>query len=359
MKQITPILISILLFLSSCSTPVEEVVEKKLRPVNYKVLEYVQVGTTRTFNGTVRSDRAIQLSFRTSGILNTLNLYNGQTVKKGDLLAEIDNSEAKLALEKSISNRQSAKSNMNTASSNLMRTRTLYEQGGASLREYENAKSEYAAAKANFESAERSVDIQNKQVKYGIIKAPADGTISSKSVENNENISAGQVIATLNAGNFMVIQLGLPENVINQVVDGMEVEINIASLGKTFKGLVNEISTSTDTGTSTYPVQIKIEDSSARIKAGMAAQVVFTFSDPTLERTLVVPVPAVGMDSKGHFVFTIEPQADSTGTVRKRYFHIGKLTPWGFIVSDGLEEGQFVATAGLQSLLDGQRVRLK
>ena len=230
------LILSIVMLGSACSDKKEPVQKEKLRPVKYAEISYSGIGQVRSFNGTARSDKEINLSFRTSGILTTLNISAGQKVTKGDLLAQIDNSEARLSLEQSISSLNSAKANLNTSTSTLERTKTLFEKGSASLSDYENAKSSFASAKADFESKKRSVEIQKKQVGYGIIYAPANGIIASKNVENNENVSSGSVIAILNAGSFMEISLGMPENVINRVHKGMKVMAKFPALqGKSLR----------------------------------------------------------------------------------------------------------------------------
>ena len=344
----------------ACSTKNEPQQKEKLRPVKFAEVSYSGIGQIRTFNGTARSDKEINLSFRTSGILTTLNISAGQKVSKGDLLAQIDNSEARLSLEQAISSLNGAKATLNTSTSTLERTRTLFEKGSASLSDYENAKSSFASAKASYESAERTVDIQKKQVGYGIIYAPADGIIASKNVENNENVSAGQVIAVLNAGSFMEISLGMPENVINRVRKGMNITAKFPALqGKIFKGVVNEIAPSVESGTATYPVRVKLLGETSEVKSGMAANITFTFATTDNQEALIVPVSAVGEDSNGNFVYVIEKQNENVGLIKKQHFQIGELSPIGFEVISGLKPGQLVATAGLQTLLDGQTVSLK
>jgi len=361
MKSIYSILIlSVLIFSSACSNKKEPEQKEKLRPVKYAEVTYSGVGQIRSFNGTARSDKEINLSFRTSGILTTLNISAGQKVFKGELLAQIDNSEARLSLEQSLSSLNSSKANLNTSTSTLERTKTLFEKGSASLSDYENAKSSFASAEANFESAKRTVEIQKKQVGYGIIYAPADGIIAAKNVENNENVSAGSVIAILNAGSFMEISLGMPENVINRIHKGMKITAKFPALqGKAFDGVVNEISPSVESGSATYPVRIKLLGETFDVKSGMAANIIFTFPKTDNQEVLIVPISAVGEDSKGNFVYLIEKQNESVGIIKKQHFTIGELSPVGFQVVSGLSSGQMVATAGLQTLLDGQKVSLK
>lgn len=91
----------------------------------------------------------------------------------------------------------------------------------------------------------------------------------------------------------------------------------------------------------------------------MAANVTFDFSNHETNSTiLVVPTHAVGEDSNGRFVFLVEGDGNNA-TVKKQQVSIGNLTSEGFEVTSGLSSGQKIAVAGLQTLLDGQAVRLQ
>jgi len=192
--------------------------------------------------------------------------------------------------------------------------------------------------------------------------ASADGEVASVNVELNENVSAGQVVGTLNSGTQMDISLGVPESIINDIQVDMSVDVSFVSLGgQTFAGVVKELSPSIDANTSTYPVVVNVLQPSAGIRSGMAADVRFTFAtDETanVEPKLLVPAKAVGEDANGQFVFLLEQDGDNH-VARKQAITIGDLTADGFEVTSGLSNGQLIATAGLQTLLDGQIVKLK
>ncbi|MEM6966314.1 MAG: efflux transporter periplasmic adaptor subunit, partial [Bacteroidota bacterium] len=78
----------------------------------------------------------------------------------------------------------------------------------------------------------------------------------------------------------------------------------------------------------------------------------------TDQKSLIIPIKAVGEDNKGQYVFLIDQQSD-TAIVKKQYIELGKINETGFVVQSGLTAGQKIATAGLQTLLDGQQVLVK
>ncbi len=358
MKKI-PALFLTLFILYACSDDVVEVKET-IKPVKYIIVGDINNNNKRTFSGTAKAGNEIDLSFRSNGIITELNISTGQKVKKGDLIARLDNVQANLALEKSRSALNSAKSTKKTAKSNLDRVKKLFEKGSNSLRDYENAKDSYQTALDQFESAKRNLSIQQSQLNYGVIYAPNDGVIASVDGSLNENTSAGKVIAVLNAGDEMNIEIGIPENTINKIQMDMPVSIKFSAIeNENINGNVFQISPITDENSANYEVKVSIMDESKKIKPGMSAEVSFSFGDEGKENELIIPVHAVGKDGKGNFVFIINGMKDGIGVAVKKTIEIGELTEAGFIVVDGLSNGDIICTAGLQTLLDGQKVLLK
>lgn len=330
-----------------------------LRPVKYSEVAYLGGDKARSFSGTARTEKIINLSFRSNGIITKLDMKLGQKVKKGQLLGSLDNVSARLNYESAIESKNSSESQMNTAKLALNRVRTLYEKGSASLSDYEDAKNSYRTAVASFESSKRSVAIQQDQIRFGYLYASENGVIASVTSEVDENVSSGQVIGILNAGTDIEIALGLPESIINLVRKDMKVKVSFSAIpGKIFNAIITEVAPALDANTSTYPITVMITDSDERIKSGMSANVLFEFTDKdTTENIIVVPANAVGEDGDGRFVFLVEGDANKA-TVKKQAITIGNLTPQGFEVKTGLKVGQKIATAGLQTLLDGQDVKL-
>ncbi len=350
-------LLTLMLFSLGCEEPPVEVTP--LRPVETIEVGYYSEDRNRTFSGTARTDTIVNLSFRSTGILTALNMKVGQAAQKGQLLAELDNVQARLAQEQAITSLNSAESQLNTTKLSLDRVRTLYEKGSASLSDFESAKNSYRTAQASYESAQRSVEIQKEQVRDGYLYSPETGTIASVEIELDENVSAGQLIAVLNAGSSMEIAVGIPESVINLVEVGALALVSFPSLPDAqHQGTVSEVAPSLSNQTGTYPVKVAVDSPAPEIRSGMTANVTFEFSNGTSGETLIVPAKAVGEDPKGRFVFLVESVSDEEAIISKTYIQIGRLSSSGFEVLDGLTEGQTIATAGLQTLLDGQNVQI-
>jgi len=356
MKTITKTTLALLALATITSCSNDTVEEPFLRPVRSMVIESGINEASRDFSGTAQTDRVIDLSFRSGGVITVFDIKLGQRVNKGDLLAELDNVSARLAYEQARSSLNSAKSTYDTQKSSLDRVRDLYEKGGASLSDYEAAKNGYRTAQASYRSAQRSVDIQQEQIRYGKIIAPEAGVIASVNNDINENVSAGQTVAVLNAGSEMEIEVGLPESIINLVEPDSSVAIRFSALsGIAFPGKVKEISPSLDQQTATYPVRISIESPDQRIRAGMAAAVRFELKQND-SGALFVPASSVGEDGNGNYVFVVNTTEGKGSVVAKRKIELGGLVGNNFSVTEGLSAGDRIITAGVHSVIDGQAV---
>jgi RND family efflux transporter MFP subunit len=358
----TPILLAVLLIFFSCGEE-QQVVKTALRPIQYAEVSTLRNERIRTFSGTAQTEKVINLSFRNAGIIVVFDLKLGQLVKKGQLLAKLDNVQARLSYEQSLTDLNSAASQMNTSKLDLERTRTLYEKGSASLSQFESAKNSFTTAQESFQSAKRGVSIQQDQVKNGYIYAPENGVIASISSEIEESVQIGQSIAVLNSGTDMEISLGIPESIINGIYKGMKVTVTFSALpSEKFKGEVIEVAPTVDNNTSTYPIVVGITDNTnEKIRSGMAADVTFDLSADTVEANKeqipFIPAVAVGEDTDGRFVFLVEEKGD-TIRVNKHHITLGEFSVDGFEVKSGLKVGQKIATAGIHTLLDGQQVKM-
>ncbi len=355
------IVIALILLFAQCKEK-EEAKEEVLRPVKYMTVGAAQADQVREFTGTAKAGNEIELSFRETGVIQRANVKKGQRVTEGTLIASLDNVEANLNYERSLTELSSAESAMNTSKAELDRVKTLYEKGSTPLKDYQSAKNNYQNALSQYEAAIRNRDLQKSRIGYGFIYAPSDGIIADTQGKVGERVQTGHVFAILNAGDQKKVELELAENVINRVVVGMQVEVRFSSLpDQTFTGTVIEISPITSSNSGTYPVDIEIENPTEQILPGMAARVTFNFTTSLSDRpeAIVVPIKAVGEDSNGNYVYLIESDDATTGTVRRTPVEIGEVTAGGFEIESGLEPGQLIATAGLQTLLDGQKVKLK
>jgi RND family efflux transporter MFP subunit len=347
-----------ILLLAACTQKQE--VSEVLRPVKYIVAETGESSQKRTFSGIAKVGTDVMLSFRSSGIIIEKNVSKGQTVKKGQLLGRLDNLEAQLDYEKAVAELKRAESEMFTAQTNYNRIKSLYEQEAKPLAEYESAKNAYNSAKSLYETALRNEQIQKSKVGYGFIYSPINGVVLNTNGDVNERIGAGEEFVLLSAeGDRMKVVVQLPESIINSVTLGMKVDVELSALpDQIFIGEISEISPSITSESATYPVDVDIIDGSEEIRPGMAAKVSLNFRTNDNKEKIILPMKSVGEDANGNYVYIVESESEKSGVVNKKQIKIGEMTSFGFEVLEGVSVGDSVVTAGLQTLLDGQKVAL-
>lgn len=342
--------------LSGCSSD-DKVQKEIIRPVRYQQVAYSVAEKTRSFSGVAVAPTETKLSFRVGGKLETVKVKVGQKVNKNDLIASLDDTDMQLQHEQAKAAVLNAEIQLDTAKANLNRVRELYENNNVALSEYEKAKNQYSSARAEHESRLKMLDLQNSQLSYSKLYSPMTGIIADVPVEKNENVSAGQQIAVLNSGDDIEIKVGIPEAYIAQVKTSNSVSVTFSSLrDEVFKGVVTEVSY-TASGSSTYPVRVKLDKLTKAIRPGMSAVVSFTFSSDN-QVGLLVPHNAVAEDQHGKYVYVvIKGTEKGFATVERRNIVVGELTNNGFLVAGGLSKGEFVVTSGVSKITDGMKVR--
>ena len=336
----------------------EPQVPEPVRPVKYAEVQPASAVRSQRFAGTAKAGTEARLSFRTGGLIESIEVKAGDRVKAGQRIAALDSRDAILAYEGARAALENARVQKANAQSSLTRIRQLYQADNVSLAEYEQAKAGFAAATSSFESAEKSLDLQGRQLGFNEIRAPVDGIVTAIHFEVNELVQAGAPLVELSAGEDIEMEVGVPEGHIARIRNGDPVRVRFSALpGEEFAARVREISYALD-ASSTYPVVVQLDAPSPSIRPGMAGEVEFRFGAGGPADPLVVPVKAVGEDAKGQYVFVIDGADKGLGTVRRRSIRIGKLVADGFVVEEGLVEGELVATAGLRSLMNEMKVRL-
>lgn len=338
---------------------------KKPRPVRYTKIATGGESGLKSFSASVQAGDTTQLSFRVGGTLAKVKFKRGDEIKKGKLIASLDDTDYKVQVAQASAQRQSARTRRDSARTTLARIEKMFESNSASLSDYQNAKTQLRAAEADLSAMGQQVAAARNQLSYTKLNAPFSGVLQQVSGNPGEAVGPGQVIAVLSKGDELEVKASLPEAFISRIKVGTPVVVGISALAdRTFKGTVSEVAFASE-GAAAYPVIVALDESDAAIRPGMASTV--TFDLESGPEKLRVPVSAVGNEEAGNYVMLLKPSGAAAGdqagaeqmyTVHKQAIKLGELEGEYFAVEDGLPEGSMVATAGLSLLLDGMTVRL-
>ena len=330
--------------------------EVELRPIRSETVRQTGGERSRTFSGIFRATVRSRLSFRVPGVVQWLPVSVGQSVRSGELLAELDPQDYELQVQEARAGLTQARAARRNAQAERDRVRELYENDNASLSAWDQARAAAESAEAQVESLEKRLELARRQLSFTRLTAPVDGAIAATSVEVNENVMAGATVVTLTSGALPEVEIALPATLIAEIGDGDRVTVSCdAYPGEAIQATVTEVGGSA-IGTTTYPVRVRLHRERELIRPGMAAEVTFSFAAGAgLDRILVPPV-AVGEDRQGRFVLLVEDKGDGTAVVHRHPVSVGELTSEGLEIIDGLSDGDVIATAGVRRLEDGRVV---
>ena len=384
-KQTILLLLLCWSFMACNNSEEEKTTTSTVRPVKFISVGNSNLKGQHSYTGLAKAQQQARLSFKVGGTINRIPVKVGDQVKRGQVLAILDATDYQISYTQSLANVQnakaqiesaqaqveSAKTNYLTAQSNYQRFEKLYETNSISLSDFEQAKSSYQSAEAAYKAAQTQVTAAeasknssesmaksaSNQVNYTKITAPFSGIITAINVEANEVVGQGNPILEINSVGNPDIEIGVPENTISEIKNNQKVTVQFNSIGsQKFQGIVHEIGYSSS-GT-TYPVTIRLTDSDPRIRPGMPASATFTHAgNHGVDNALLVPASAVGEDGNGNFVYIIQSNNEQH-FCKKQSVKVGSLNDAGFEIVSGLNNGDKVASAGLNVLREGMEVSL-
>lgn len=345
-------------FLVGCKNDIEK--KELIRPVFYQEISQGSIAGTRTFSGISQAENEANLSFKVGGTLEKIHYKLGQVVKKGNVIAHVNNDDYEINYQKAASSRKNAQIQMDNAKSSFNRVENLFASNNASLSDFEKAKAQYESSKTMLRTAESQLKAARNQLNYTKLKAPFDGSISKIIAKENEMIGAGRPVLLFSSNGNVEIKAQVPENIIQSVTVGLEAKISFTSMpNKVFIGEIYEIGKSTS-GTSTFPLTIRLSNNNDEILPGMACKIELTFDEnQNDEKFIIISTDAVSHDEGGDFVYILSESDEENYYIAKRKnITLGELKSNGYEVKDGLNHGEKIITAGLSFMYDGRKVRL-
>lgn len=341
------ILIGTTVFLFSCHQ--QPVPESQPRPVKLTEVTALDV-LEKSFSGVVSPDQFSDLAFQMAGPLISLNVTEGQQVRKGEVIAEINPQDFQWDYE-------AKRASFLTAEAQLQRAQNLLTKQAISKQEYETTEAAFINAKAAFEYAEN----QLAQTK---LRAPFDGFIQKKYVENYQKVQAGEGIVCLINPKKLQVQFTMPETNIIYFSYPYQIYIEFDTYkGKIFKAKVKEYVEASPDG-SGVPVFLQIEDpefdlNRYKVAVGFSCRVILHVENTNFQKEAVlVPLSAIvaSEENEETFVFVYNQR---TGKVELRPVQITELIGKGqVVVSDNLKPGEQVVSAGATRLTDREQVKV-
>ncbi len=283
--------------------------------------------------GKVKAIDSADLSFNADNKITRIFFHNGDKVRKGDLIAQLDNSDAKAELDKS-------KSSLALAKTKLARVNELLQR------------EPYALSKENVDETKENVDLakadyqQKKSAmnNYQIV-APFDGQLTTFKQSVGSHISAGTALVTLFSLNPVEVYYAISQKDFGKAEKGQRVSVTVdAYKDRVFYGKVNYVAPAVDEQTGRVTIRAELDNPDFALAPGMFANIKHYFGHRLSE--LVIPQNSVIADNDKRFVWVVDKNR-----VEKRRIKLGRNTNSGYVVvTQGLKEGEPVVKTGIQNL---------
>ena len=261
---------------------------------------------------------------------------------------------AKLSVEQANSGVEQAKAGLALAKAVYEETLAKQDQTHS---QYEQSKTGKSASNAVLKSTLTQVELAKLQLSYTELRAPEDGTIAMQMAQENENVSAGMPIFRLDVDEKLQAEIYVSENFINNIKLGDKAKVLITTLNQTFEGTITEIGNSSTGFGGTYIAKVGIDNPNANLKIGMGVEVKFITNDKS--EIITLPLLSVNEDnSKEKFVYVIENIQDNQGIIVKKKIKIGNIINNRIEVISGLTKNEKIVTAGVNRIVEGQKVKL-
>lgn len=304
---------------------------------------------SKDYVGVAKSDLFSNLAFLVGGQIIKMNVSDGQYVKRGELIAQIDQNDIKLELE-------AYRSNYSTTKSVMERNKRLLEKQAISQQDFEIAETQFILARANYEGA------RNK-LSYTYLKAPFDGVIEKKFVENYQKVNPGQGVVRLVQPSELLVWFTVPDNDLEFVRSNPTFSIEFdAFKGRFFNAIIKELIDTSPDGTG-IPVSLVIKDTlfkefKSLVKPGFSARVVMKIEKANFPASyVVIPMTALFTEPRSNEQSVWVLAADNTVTRKAVDVEFPSGTDQ-VVVSSGIEVGDIVISAGVNRISEGEQVNV-
>ena len=331
--------------------------EKAAAPVPVRPVLSTVVAPASTGNavivGTVQPQFRTDLGFRVLGRLVARSVNVGDTVEKGQIVAAIDPVALELAVRLAIADVSSSQAQLANATGAEGRQRTLLETDATSKATLETAEQTRAAAQASVVRAQANLTKAREQLGYAQLKSDFAGVVTAISAEVGQVVSPGQTVVTVARPDIREAVIDVADDAANALHIGMPFTVSL-QLDPAIRaeGKVREIAPQADAVTRTRRVRITLDHPPATFRLGTTVTTVLAGS--ALPGLRLPPSALLEKDGKS-FVWLVDP---TSRTVALREIQSTKDDDGGVRITAGLDAGARVATAGVHSLSEGQKVRI-
>jgi membrane fusion protein (multidrug efflux system) len=322
---------------------------KEIFPVETTRASHQDISHTLEAVGSFLPEEEVHLSAETAGRIKNLLIDEGSTVKKGELLLEIDSEKISLEVNESEAMLKEASARLANSITTLKRKNKLISNGVIGQNDLDDAKTQVSLNQAVKEKIKAKLNQAKKSLKDTRIIAPIEGVISERLVSIGEYVKIGADLVKIVDLNPLKLSFTLPEKHAGEIKIDQNVEITASPYpGETFEGKIYFISPKIDTETRTIKIKALVDNSDFRLKPGF-----FINARILLEKrkSLVLPESAVLVREGKILVMAVEKDI-----IKYKYVITGIRFNGSVEILKGITEKDIVVAYGRNEITEGTRV---
>jgi RND family efflux transporter MFP subunit len=348
-----PLLLSISI-LAGCDDSTIAGEQAPPRPVK-TVTATAQPRTIGSLPGIVQARVETDMAFRTMGRIVARRVEVGDLVSKGEVIAMIDPLSLQLAVRRAEADLRDAQAQLDNAVVTEKRKRRLARTNASSVADHDVAEQQLKSAQADVARTTASLAKAREQLGYAELRAEFDGVVTATFAETGQTVSAGQPVLRLARTELRDVVVDVPEALMSAEGAGesFSVALQLDSRQLTW-GKVREIAPEAEPDTRTYRVKLAIDDAPEIFRLG-AVVTVDAIAGGT-KGSISLPTSAISHKDGADRVWVVDRV---TGTVKLRPVNLGSRDAGARFVGviSGLREGDEVVVAGVNELVEGQKVK--
>jgi multidrug efflux system membrane fusion protein len=343
-------LVGAAVLLAACSKPAPP--EEPVRAVKVVTVGTDAFSSSHEYAGEVKAQVESRLGFRVGGKIIKRQAELGQRVKAGQVLAQLDPQDFKLAADSARAQVAAATTNRDLAAADFKRYKELKEQNFISGAELERRETTLKAAQAQLEQAQSQLSVQGNQANYASLVADVSGVVTAIEAEPGQVVTAGTPVVRIAADGVRDVVFSVPEDKVAGIKVGSVVKIRVWSQNSELAGKVREVAASSDPVTRTYTVKVSV-DAKEPPPLGATVYVVPESGGAVGLPVIKLPTTALRQEGKATAVWVVDK---ATMTVKPQIIQVATADGNDVVVASGLQAGMLVVSAGVHVLSPGQKV---
>lgn len=334
---------------------VDQETTMRLNGAETMTVEPVSVRETVRVSGSLVPARQATISARGSGTVETVNMRPGDAVAQGEVIAELDTQELQSQQSQQASAIAATRAQLRLAESQLESTRSLVERGSSPRSALDSAQSNVDGLVANLEAQQAQLDSIDLNLANATIRAPFNGVIATREVDQGQTINAGTPVATLVDLGQMEVRATASLSQVANIAVGQRVELSVDGIEeRVFEATVDRISPVANEGTRSLPVFLRLDNSDLSLRGGMFVTGEVIVSEEN--EAIAVPASAVrDLQDTPHLLVVSDGHLERRDINIARHWNGGRLVE----LSEGVAAGETIISVSLPELEPGMSVALE